>query len=172
MNDISEGKSSHSTVAWVFGNSASPIDWRYALFVLRLMIAAYFITHGLEKLGLLGGQGLQATENMVANIFKYPTLFTWLLIIAEIGGGVALLLGFATRIAAIVLAAIEIVAVTTTLKDAGYFETHVQQMLVAGCMALLIGGGGALTVYPGCGKRSKPKAAATPPAQTPPTPTV
>lgn len=78
-------------------NSNSPYTkHNLGLFGLRFGIGVVFAVHGYDKVvnfldfsGFLGGLG-----------FPLPEVFTGLLILLELGGGIALILGFATQLVA------------------------------------------------------------------------
>ena len=74
-------------------------------FIGRLMMAAIFLISGLGKIaapamtiGYIGAMGL-----------PFPTLGFLLAVVVEVGGGVLLVLGFQTRIVALVLAVFSVV---------------------------------------------------------------
>ncbi|MEV0076808.1 DoxX family membrane protein [Nocardia neocaledoniensis] len=72
------------------------------LFVLRLVVGYTFIYHGLQKLtGWFHGPGLDGTKTMMeSGGWDYPTLSAALVIAGELGGGILLVLGLATPLAA------------------------------------------------------------------------
>ncbi|WP_067854413.1 DoxX family protein [Nocardia shimofusensis] len=72
------------------------------LLVLRLVVGAIFLYHGLQKLtGWFHGSGLDGTRDMMAEGgWDHPTLSTILLVVGEVGGGALLILGLATPLAA------------------------------------------------------------------------
>ncbi|MFD3506712.1 DoxX family protein [Nocardia sp. NPDC058666] len=72
------------------------------LFVLRLVVGYTFIYHGLQKLtGWFHGPGLDGTELMMeSGGWDYPSLATALVIAGELGGGILLVVGLATPLAA------------------------------------------------------------------------
>ncbi|MFE1591881.1 DoxX family protein [Nocardia sp. NPDC058705] len=72
------------------------------LFVLRLVVGYTFIYHGLQKLtGWFHGPGLDGTETMMeSGGWDYPSLATALVIAGELGGGILLVIGLATPLAA------------------------------------------------------------------------
>ncbi|WP_280194701.1 DoxX family protein [Nocardia farcinica] len=72
------------------------------LLVLRLVVGAIFLYHGLQKLtGWFHGPGLDGTRDMMADGgWDHPTLSTILLVVGEVGGGALLVLGLATPLAA------------------------------------------------------------------------
>lgn len=72
------------------------------LFVLRLVVGYTFIYHGLQKLtGWFHGPGIDGTKEMMeGGGWDHPSLATALVIAGELGGGVLLVLGLATPLAA------------------------------------------------------------------------
>src|SRR5436190_19159986 len=86
-----------------------------ALFLIRTVLAAVFIFHGGQKLfGWFGGYGIAATAGFMETIgIPFPTLSALLAGVTEFGGGIILLAGTGTRIAAIPMAFTMLVAIAT-----------------------------------------------------------
>ncbi|MFI5779255.1 DoxX family protein [Nocardia sp. NPDC051570] len=72
------------------------------LLVLRLVVGLTFLYHGLQKLaGWFHGPGLDGTRDMLTQGgWKHGELSSAMLTVAEVGGGVLILLGLATPLAA------------------------------------------------------------------------
>ncbi|MGV9411166.1 DoxX family membrane protein [Nocardia sp. NPDC003693] len=72
------------------------------LLLLRLMIGGTFIYHGLQKLtGWFNGPGLEGTRDMMeSGGWKHPDIAASLLMVGELGGGILIVLGLATPLAA------------------------------------------------------------------------
>ena len=66
----------------------------------RILLAAIFIMGGYGKLGTPG----PTTANIASSGLPFPQLAYWIAVVVELGGGLAILLGFQTRLAALVLA--------------------------------------------------------------------
>jgi len=131
---------------WLFGNAAGQGARRWALVPLRLVIGAMFAASGMQKaFGWFGGKGFGATVEMVREGvgLPLPGLFAVLLVLSELVGGIMLIVGVATRFAAAALAIAMVVALVTVKAQAGYFGTYLQQVILAGCVSLIIGAGGA-----------------------------
>jgi putative oxidoreductase len=112
--------------------------------VLRLALAAVFIFHGLDLVQHDGGANWMPGEN------PQPAAVQLAVAWGELLGGVALALGFLTRLAALGLAAIMAGAIATVhlphgfnIKDGG-FEYNV--VILAICLCLVLGGPGPLAV--------------------------
>jgi putative oxidoreductase len=71
----------------------------YAALVLRVALGGLFIAHGLAK---LFGFGLAGTTKFFAAI-GYPEFVAYIVLLAELGGGIALIIGLWTRWIALVL---------------------------------------------------------------------
>src|SRR3712207_3030635 len=76
------------------------------LLLIRAVLATVFIYHGGQKhFGLFGGYGIEGTAGWMASIgIPFPTLATVLSGATEFFGGIVLLLGTGTRLAAIPMA--------------------------------------------------------------------
>ncbi len=123
---------------------------------LRLVMGIVIIPHGAQKLlGWFGGYGLDGTMGYFASL-GVPALFGWLAITAEVVGGLALMAGFLSRIAAFGVAATLVTAVMLQHASVGFFmnwggtlqgegfEYHI--LAVAICTAIMIGGSGPYSV--------------------------
>lgn len=94
----------------------------YAAVPLRIGLGAIFVVHGAQKLfGWFGGSGLESTADFLASHGLTPGPF-WAVVggIGEFAGGLALLLGFLTRWAAIGLAVRTLVALVAVNAPAGF----------------------------------------------------
>ncbi|KPK58693.1 MAG: hypothetical protein AMK73_09050 [Planctomycetes bacterium SM23_32] len=132
----------------MLGNRTSPGACRWGLVPLRLMVGVIFFVHGSQKaFGWFGGSGFDGTVQMLSGLgFPVSQLFAVLLIAGELGGGVLLLLGVAPRLSALAIATVMTVALLTAHRHDGFFRTHLQQMLLAACVTIMVAGGGALSL--------------------------
>ncbi len=74
--------------------------------VARVLLAALFVPAGISKIA-----GFAGTVGYIGSVgLPLPVVGAVLAIVAEAGGGIALLLGFQTRIAALVLAVFTVLA--------------------------------------------------------------
>jgi putative oxidoreductase len=126
------------------------------LTVVRLALGTVMFAHGAQKLlGWWGGFGFSATMGSFESM-GIPSLFAFLAIAAEFLGGIGLILGFLTRIAAFGIMTNMIVAIVMvharnglfmnwTGKQGGEgFEYHV--LAIAMALAVILGGAGAFSV--------------------------
>ena len=122
------------------------------LLVLRLVLGVIFIGHGAQKLfGSFGGPGLKGTAQGFEQIGVRPgRLMALMAGLAEFGGGILVILGFLTPLAALALIGVMIVAVLTVHLKNGFFNTnggYEFNLALAGiALTLLIVGAGAYSL--------------------------
>ena len=92
----------------------------YAAFALRVTLGALFLAHAGLKLFVFTPAG---TAQFFSSLGLPPTL-AYLVIAAELAGGVALILGFYTRWAALALIPILVGAIVTVHGAAGFFFSN------------------------------------------------
>lgn len=118
---------------------------------MRIALGAILIPHGCQKLfGWFGGAGLERFAAIFANIGYKPGLF-WVIVVAltEALGGLLLVLGLFTRVAALavlifMLNAIYVTSAKGFFWTAGGFEYSLLIAFVA--LYFLIRGGGACSL--------------------------
>ena len=117
---------------------------------LRLVLGLIMAAHGSQKLfGCFGGYGLQATAGFFADkLGLSPGLF-WATLAGsgEFFGGVLLLVGLATRFAALNTAVVMLAAILTAHSSAFFLPTGMEYALslFAMSVALIVSGGGAMS---------------------------
>jgi putative oxidoreductase len=90
--------------------------------ILRLVLGVVFFAHGAQKLlGWFGGYGFSGTMGFFTGMLHIPAPFAFLAIAAEFFGGLGLILGFLTRIAAFGIAVNMVVAIATVHSAFGFF---------------------------------------------------
>jgi len=90
--------------------------------ILRLVLGVIFFAHGAQKmLGWFGGYGFTGTMGFFTSVMHIPALFAFLAICAEFFGGLGLILGFLTRIAALGVFSNMIVAIAMVHAQFGFF---------------------------------------------------
>src|ERR1700750_3418442 len=89
--------------------------------ILRLVLGIVFFAHGAQKLlGWFGGLGFAGTMSFFTGPMHIPAPFAFLAIAAEFFGGVGLVLGFLTRIAAFGIGVTMLVAIVTVHGAVGF----------------------------------------------------
>ena len=97
-------------------------DDNMATAILRLVLGVVFFAHGAQKmLGWFGGFGFSGTMGFFTSTMHIPAPFAFLAIAAEFFGGLGLILGFLTRIAAFGIAVNMAVAIATVHSAFGFF---------------------------------------------------
>ncbi len=128
-----------------------------ALTTLRLVLGVVFFAHGAQKmLGWFGGYGFNGTMGYLTHMAHLPTPIAFLVICIEFFGGLGLIVGLLTRIAALGIGVQMIGAVLTVHLANGFFmnwagnqkgegyEYHLLAIAIAG--VLLSRGAGAFSV--------------------------
>ena len=125
--------------------------------ILRFVLGVIFFAHGAQKmLGWFGGYGFTATMGFFTDVMHIPVLFAFLAITAEFFGGLGLILGFLTRIAALGIFSNMVVAIAMVHYRFGFFmnwtgaqkgEGFEYHLLVLAITAfLMIRGAGAVSI--------------------------
>jgi putative oxidoreductase len=128
-----------------------------AITILRLALGVIFFAHGAQKmLGWFGGYGFTGTMGFFTGMMHIPAVFAFLAITAEFFGGLGLILGLLTRVAAFGISCNMIVAVAMVHHQFGFFmnwtgaqkgegyEYHI--LSLAALVVLMIRGAGAASV--------------------------
>jgi putative oxidoreductase len=90
--------------------------------VLRLALGIVFFAHGAQKaLGWFGGYGFSGTMGFFTGILHIPALFAVLAIAAEFLGGLGLIVGLLSRVAAFGIFCNMVVAVALIHHQFGFF---------------------------------------------------
>jgi len=97
-------------------------DDNTATAILRVALGVVFFAHGAQKmLGWFGGYGFSGTMGFFTGAMHIPAPLAFLAIAAEFFGGIGLILGFLTRIAAFGITVNMLVAIATVHSAFGFF---------------------------------------------------
>lgn len=107
-----------------------------ALLILRIGIGIIFINHGLSKLGNMDG-----TIAFFASL-GLPAIIAWATAIVEALGGLAVILGIKTRLAALGLAIIMLGVFFTAKRGKPFGSTELEFILLLANLALIASGSG------------------------------
>jgi putative oxidoreductase len=130
---------------------------RFTQLLLRLVLGFLFFVHGSQLVfGWFGGYGLGGNINAFTEKMAIPAFLAYLAVFSLFFGGLALIFGFATRIAALGIAVDMIVAIFLVHLPNGLFmnwngdqkgegyEYHLLAVAIA--LTLIIAGGGVLSI--------------------------
>ena len=111
------------------------------LLLLRLSVGSVFVFHGSQKLfGAFGGHGIAGFAGYLGQLgVPLPVLNAWLAASAEFFGGLALLLGLATPLAAVPLTITMLVAGFTAHSGFDITQGGNEYTLVLASVALALG---------------------------------
>jgi putative oxidoreductase len=123
----------------------------WALLAPRLVLGVILFAHGAQKLfGWFAGYGLEGTAGFFENNLGMTPGILWAGLAGggEFVSGILLILGLATRFGALTSAITMVVAIITVHHSAFFLPAGMEYVLalIAISIALLISGGGALSV--------------------------
>ena len=134
------------------------------LLILRLALGGIMFVHGSQKLlGWFDGPGIAGFVGWMASM-HVPVWAAWLAIIAEFFGGLGIILGLLTRLAALGIAFQMLVAITMIHWKVGFFMNwgsvakrgegwEYPLLILAGALALVLTGPGSWAIQGGRGGR-------------------
>jgi putative oxidoreductase len=124
--------------------SPSPRQLSIGLAVLRVAVATIFIRHGYQKLFVFGFAGVTgAFTHMGVPLPGFTGPFIGLL---EFFGGIALLLGFLTRVFALGFVCDMLVAILLVQLSRGFSAYELEFLLLGSSLALAFTGAGRFSV--------------------------
>jgi putative oxidoreductase len=129
----------------------------FTLTLVRLALGVTFFMHGAQKmLGWFGGYGFHATMGTFTHYLGIPAPLAFLAICAEFFGGLGLLVGLLSRVAALGIMVNMLVAIATVHHVNGFFmnwtgqqkgegfEFHI--LAIALAIIVLVKGSGAVSI--------------------------
>jgi putative oxidoreductase len=132
-------------------------DNDYTLTIVRLVLGIVFFAHGAQKmLGWFGGYGFTGTMGFFTQKMGIPAPLAFLAICAEFFGGLGLIVGLLSRIAAFGITVNMLVAIATVHIHNGFFmnwfgnqhgegfEYHL--LAIALAVVVMVKGAGALSL--------------------------
>jgi putative oxidoreductase len=129
----------------------------FVLTIARLVLGVTFFMHGAQKmLGWFGGYGFHATMGTFTHYLGIPAPLAFLAICAEFFGGLGLLVGLLSRVAALGIIVNMLVAIATVHHVNGFFMNWTGQqkgegfefhlLAIALAIVVLIKGSGAVSI--------------------------
>jgi putative oxidoreductase len=125
-----------------------------ALAVLRMALGVTFIMHGGQKLFVYGFDGVTGAFSQMG--IPAPGFFGPFVGFVEFVGGIAIVLGLLTRLAALGVGSTMVVAILTVHLKQGFFNpggVELPLALLASAIALVIAGAGAYSADAAIAKR-------------------
>ncbi len=139
-------------LTWIVGTND---DW--VITIVRVVLGVVFFAHGAQMaLGWFGGAGLQSTVRTFRETLHIPAPLALLSVAAEFLGGLGLIVGLLSRVAAFGIAVVMSVALIVVHRKFGFFmnwfgekqghgiEYHV--LVLALAFTVMIKGAGALSL--------------------------
>jgi putative oxidoreductase len=132
-------------------------DANWAITIVRIVLGVVIFAHGAQKmLGWFGGYGFSGTMGFFTKTLGVPAPFAFLAICAEFFGGLGLILGLLSRLAALGIGVNMLVAIAMIHRQFGLFanwsgtqkgegyEFHL--LVLAIVLAIIVQGAGALSL--------------------------
>ena len=139
-------------LTWMVGTEG---DW--VITITRIVLGVVFFAHGAQMaLGWFGGAGLQETIRTFREHLRIPAPLALLSVAAEFLGGLGLIVGLLSRIAALGIAVVMAVALVAVHRKFGFFmnwfgeqkghgiEYHV--LVLALALTVIVKGAGAFSL--------------------------
>lgn len=128
-------------MTWVFGRYFP----RWGPLLLRIALGTVLMAHGWEK--LVGPLGTHDGFDIQAWGWPYPEFWVWVVALVETLGGLCIVVGLFTRLAAALIACVMVMAIVKVRLQQGFvggFEFEFS--LLAMALALVVAGPGRLSV--------------------------
>jgi len=133
------------------------------LAVLRVAVAAVFINHGRQKLFVYGFAGVTGAFTQMG--VPFPGVMGPLIGLLEFFGGIALAVGFLTRLLGVAFALDMLGAILLVQLKKGFSGYELEFLLLAASVALFLTGGGRFSVDAFLAGRDKPSVPEDRPAE-------
>jgi len=130
---------------------SSPRQVSLGLAVLRIAVATVFIRHGAQKLFVFGFAGVTGAFTQMG--VPLPGVMGPFVALLEFFGGIALVIGFLTRLIALGVFIDMLVAIFLVLMKNGFGHYELEFLLCGSSLALLLAGAGEFSVDAMLGRR-------------------
>jgi putative oxidoreductase len=145
-------------VTMFFFRSPSPRQLSLGLAALRIAVATIFIRHGAQKLFVYGFAGVTGAFTQMG--VPFPGLTGPLIAVLEFFGGIALVLGFLTRLVSLAFVCDMLGAIILVGMKKGFSTYEMEFLLLVSSVALALAGAGRFSVDALLADRGKPSAPA------------
>ncbi len=136
---------------------ASPRQLALGIALVRIIAGVIFIAHGYMKFFVMGMPGTTGFFSQVG--VPAPAIMAPFVATLEVAGGIALVIGLLTRLAALGLAFNMLVAIMLVRLKGGFFAPNGAEfeiLLCVACVALVVAGAGALSADEAIAQRRSP----------------
>ena len=120
---------------------------KWGMVPLRIVVGLVFLMHGAQKLFVFGVAG---TADIMGKLgLPLPTLCALIVIVVELVGGAAILLGAFARLAGALLAFEMVIAILVARLHGGFFAPYGYEFeltLLGACLTFALGGPGQLSL--------------------------
>ena len=124
------------------------------LLILRITLGSIFFAHGAQKvLGWFGGYGLKGTQGHFKSVLHIPAPLFYVAAFTEFFGGIALVAGILTQLAALGIVVVMTVAILKAHAKNGFFLSSAKGQgfefnlaLIAMALLLLLTGPGKFAI--------------------------
>lgn len=117
--------------------------------LIRLAVGLVMVIHGLGKLFGVGPAAMsisQFTGFLDTLGLPAASVLAWIVAVVELGGGVLILLGVFTRLAALIIAIDMVVATVLVHLPEGYSDSELTIVLCLAALSLVVSGAGKLAL--------------------------
>src|SRR5688572_199751 len=138
---------------------ANPRQLRLGIALVRIVTGLIFAAHGYQKFFIFGLDGATGAFGQMG--IPAPSITAPLVASVELAGGIALILGLLTRLAALGLAINMLGAIFFVRLKGGFFMPNGAEYEIAlfvACLALVVAGAGALSADEAIARRRVPAA--------------
>jgi len=140
----------------LFFRSSSPRQLSLGLAALRLAVATIFIRHGAQKLFVYGFTGVTGAFTQMG--VPFPGVMGPFIGLLEFFGGIALVMGFLTRLIALGFVFDMLAAILLVQLKRGFSGYELEFLLLGSSVALLLTGAGRFSVDALLAGRDEPSA--------------
>lgn len=131
----------------IINKAINPTNTNLGLLVLRVVLGGIFLYHGIGKL-----TNMEQTIGFF-QMMHFSTFWAWVVAIVETGAGLAVIVGIWTRVSAMFLAIIMIVAIVSVKAGKGFQAAEIDIVLLGLSLSIALIGCGRYAVCGSCHKK-------------------
>lgn len=131
----------------IINKAIKPTNTNLGLLVLRVVLGGIFLYHGIGKL-----TNMEQTIGFF-QMMHFSVFWAWMVAIVETGAGLAVIMGIWTRISAVLLAIIMIVAIISVKAGKGFQAVEIDIALLGLSLGIALIGCGKYSACGSCHKK-------------------